>query len=38
LADQKILAIIQACDSLSFWSHALKLIGFLPLRQPLCFA
>jgi len=38
LADQKILAIVQAGDVLSFGSHTPKLIGFLPVRQTLSFA
>jgi len=38
LADQKILAIVQACDVVSFGSHTPKLIGFLPARQTLSFA
>lgn len=38
LADQKVLAIVQACDGLCFGSHAPKLTGFSPTRQPLSFA
>ena len=38
LTDQKVLAIIQACDGLSFGPPAPKLIRFSPVRQPLSFA
>lgn len=38
LADQKVLAIIQAGDSLGFGSHTPKLTGFSLARQLLSFA
>jgi hypothetical protein len=38
LADQKVLAIIQTCHNLGFWSHIPKHTDFLPARQPLSFA
>ena len=38
LADQQVLAIIQAADGLGSWSHTPKLICFAPVRQPLSFA
>jgi len=38
LADQQVLTIIQSSDGLGSWSHAPKLIGFLPARQSFSFA